>query len=366
LPLDRRILANINWWLILLVMILCFAGIVNIYSATADSDSQAIRSAPRLQTRWVGIGLVVMFFVMALDYNRLVKGAFLLHFMGCIGLLAVLFFPCEAAGVRRWLNLGIVRFQPSEIVKVTTVLALVRLFSAEQLQMRPWLKLLGGLGIVAVPAALILKQPDLGTAAMLFVPLLFISLVGLSRLKPLLITAVAGAFCSIPGWFMLKDYQQRRLIAFFNPGYDELGAGYQAIQSRIAVGSGGVWGKGFHRGTQVRLQFVPAQHTDFVFSVHAEEHGLVGSTLVMLVMVVITAIGVSIAVRAKDKAGLLLALGCTSVIAGQFLTNVAMVVGFLPITGLPLPFMSYGGSSILAMFAMVGLIESVNMRRFAF
>ena len=114
MPLDRRILANINWWLILLVMILCFAGIVNIYSATAESDSQAIRSAPRLQTRWVGIGLVVMFFVMALDYNRLVKGAFLLHFMGCIGLLAVLFFPSEAAGVRRWLNLGIVRFQPSE------------------------------------------------------------------------------------------------------------------------------------------------------------------------------------------------------------------------------------------------------------
>jgi len=363
--LDRRLIQNVNWWLILVAIVLSLIGVATIYAATSTPQGRA-GAAYMSQLKWLAIGLVAMLVMMSLDYNRLVKTAYLIHFVAVLVLLGVLLFAEPIAGVKRWLVVGPLRFQPSELVKVTTVLALVRLFSLEQLRERPWLQILGALGIVAVPAALIVKQPDFGTAVMLVTPLIVLAFVAQRRLWPILLTILVGFLSTIPGWFFLKGYQRRRIIAFIDPAYDELGSGYQAIQSKIAVGSGGVVGKGFCKSTQVRLHFLPAQHTDFVFSVHAEEQGFLGSILVILLFAFLLTIAFSIAARAKDRTGLLLVIGCTSLIAGQFLVNVAMVIGFLPITGLPLPFISYGGSSLVALFIMLGLLQSVQMRRFAF
>ena len=363
--LDRRLVQNVNWWLILVAIVLSLIGVATVYAATYTPQGHA-GGVYMSQLKWLALGLFAMLVVMSLDYNRIVKMAYLIHFITILVLLGVLLFSEPIAGVRRWLVIGPLRFQPSELAKVTAVLALVRLFSSEQLRERPWLQILGALGIVAVPAALIVKQPDFGTAVVFVIPLVVLAFVAQRRLGPIALTILVGFLSTIPGWFFLKGYQRRRIIAFIDPAYDELGSGYQAIQSKIAVGSGGVVGKGFCKSTQVRLHFLPAQHTDFAFSVHAEEQGFLGSILVILIFTLLLAIAFSVAVRAKDRAGLLLVIGCTSVIAGQLLVNVAMVIGFLPITGLPLPFISYGGSSLVAMFIMLGLLESVQMRRFAF
>ncbi len=363
--LDRRLIQNVNWWLILVAVVLSLIGLATIHAATYTTQGQA-GEAYRSQLRWLALGLVAMSVIMSLNYNRLVKTAFLTHFVVVLVLFGVLLIAEPIAGVKRWLVIGPLRFQPSELAKVTAVLALVRLFSSERLRERPWLQILGALVIVAVPAALIVKQPDFGTAVTLVIPFVVLTFVAQRRLWPMVLTILVGFLSTIPGWFFLKGYQRRRIIAFIDPAYDELGSGYQAIQSKIAVGSGGVVGKGFCKSTQVRLHFLPAQHTDFVFSVHAEEQGFLGSILVILIFTLLLAIAFSIALRAKDRTGLLLVVGCTSLIAGQFLINVAMVIGFLPITGLPLPFVSYGGSSLVALFIMLGLLESVQMRRFAF
>ena len=363
--LDRRLVQHVNWWLILVAIVLSLIGVATVYAATYTAHPQA-GAAYKSQLKWLGLGILAMLVMMSLNYNRLIKSAYLIHLAAALVLLGVLLFAEPIAGVNRWLVLGPIRFQPSELAKIATVLALVRLFSSEQLREHPWLQLLGGLGIVCIPGALIVKQPDFGTALTLVIPFIVLAFVAQRRLWPIVFTILAGLLSAIPGWFFLKDYQRRRIIAFIDPVYDELGSGYQAIQSKIAVGSGGVVGKGFCKSTQVRLHFLPAQHTDFVFSVHAEEQGFLGSVLVILLFALLLTIAFSIAARAKDRTGLLLAVGCTSLIAGQFLVNVAMVVGLLPITGLPLPFMSYGGSSLVALFIMLGLLQSVQMRRFAF
>ncbi|MBN2209737.1 MAG: rod shape-determining protein RodA [Candidatus Coatesbacteria bacterium] len=362
--LDRRLLQNINWWLILLAVSLSLIGIAVIYAATIAMDPPA--QIHKSQLKWLLVGLAAMTMMMAIDYNRVIKTAYMIHFVAIGVLLLTLLISEPIAGVRRWLDLGLFRLQPSEIAKIASILALVRLFSSEQLRRRPWLQIAGGLVIIGIPILLILKQPDLGTAVMLFIPFVVLAFLAQERPWPLLVTALVGGLSAIPGWFMLKDYQRMRIIAFIDPSYDELGSGYQAIQSKIAVGSGGVFGKGFCKSTQVRLQFLPAQHTDFIFSVHAEESGFVGSLLVIGLFTLLVIAAISIATRAKDRTGLLLVMGCISLIASQFLINVAMVVGFLPITGLPLPFMSYGGSSLVGIFIMLGLMQSVQMRRFAF
>ncbi|MBN2209268.1 MAG: rod shape-determining protein RodA [Candidatus Coatesbacteria bacterium] len=363
--LDRRLIQNVNWWLILVAVLLSLIGGAAIRAATHTTEGPADETY-KSHLQWLALGLVTMSVVMFVNYNRLVKVAYPIHFVAILVLMGVLLVAEPVAGVKRWLVFGPLRFQPSELAKITVVLALVRLFSSEQLQRRPWLQILGGLGIVAVPAALIVKEPDFGTAATFIIPFFALALTAQRRLWPLALTTIAGLLSTIPGSFFLKDYQRRRIITFIDPSYDELGSGYQAIQSKIAVGSGGVLGKGFCKSTQVRLHFLPAQHTDFVFSVHAEEQGFLGCLLVVLTFALLVAIAFSVAQRAKDRTGLLLVVGCTSLIAGQFLVNVAMVIGFLPITGLPLPFMSYGGSSLTALFIMLGLIQSVQMRRFAF
>lgn len=362
--LDRRLLQNINWWLILLAVSVSLLGIAVIYAATIAMDPPA--DVHKSQLKWLIVGIAAMTVAMAIDYNRIIKTAYVIHIISIGVLLLTLYIAEPIAGVRRWLDLGPLRVQPSELAKVATVLALVRLFSSEQLRKHPWLQIIGGLAIIGMPILLIVKQPDFGTAVLLFIPFVVLAFLAQERPWPLLVTALVGALSAIPGWFMLKDYQRMRIIAFIDPSYDELGSGYQAIQSKIAVGSGGVFGKGFCKSTQVRLQFLPAQHTDFIFSVHAEEHGFIGSLFVIGLFMLLVVAAMSIAGRAKDRTGLLLVIGCISLIAGQFLVNVAMVIGFLPITGLPLPFISYGGSSLIAIFIMLGLMQSVQMRRFAF
>ncbi|MBN1592187.1 MAG: rod shape-determining protein RodA [Candidatus Coatesbacteria bacterium] len=363
--LDRRLIQHINWWLILAAVALSLIGIATIYAATCTSQGQ-IATAYKTQLKWLGLGLLAMIAVMSLNYNRVIKMAYLILIVTCLVLLFVLLFAQPIAGVTRWFVLGPIRFQPSEFAKIATVLALVRIFSSRQLSENPWLQLAGGLIIMAIPGALIVKQPDFGTALTLGIPFIVLAFVAQRRLWPITCFLLAGLLSTIPGWFFLKDYQRQRIVAFIDPVYDELGSGYQAIQSKIAVGSGGVFGKGFCNSTQVRLHFLPAQHTDFVFSVHAEEQGFLGSLLVVLLFGLLMMAIFSIAARAKDRTGLLLAVGCASMIGGQFLVNVAMVIGLLPITGLPLPFMSYGGSSLIAVFVMIGLLQSVQMRRFAF
>lgn len=363
--LRRRVIGNIDWWLIAIAISMALVGLATVYSATHLAASEH-RDPFANQLKWLILGVVVMVVVMALDYRKVVKAAVVLHIVAVILLLIVLFVAEPIAGVRRWLSFGGLRFQPSELAKLTSMLTLVGLFSGEHLKERPWWRISLALVVVGVPFVLILRQPDFGTALTLFIPMIILSFVAQRSLKPLVTLFALGALGSIPGWFMLKEYQKTRILAFLDPSYDELGSGYQAIQSKIGIGSGGIFGKGFCESTQVRLDFLPARHTDFIFSVFAEEQGLVGCFLFVAAFVFLMIIGFSIGFRAKDSTGLLLAVGCISLIGVQFLINVAMVLGMLPIAGLPLPFMSYGGSAMITLFAVIGLLESVQMRRYAF
>ena len=211
--LDRRTVQNINWWLILAAVIMSLIGLMTVYAATAVASPQNL-AAYRTQLRSVAIAFASMLLIMTLDYKRLVKAAYSIHLFAIILLLLVLFIAEPIAGVRRWLNLGFLTFQPSELAKVTSILALAKLFSAEELKQRPWFQILGGLIIIAIPALLVIKQPDFGTAVTFLIPFLALAFVAQERLKPLCLTLLAGLISAIPGWFMLKDYQKPRILAF--------------------------------------------------------------------------------------------------------------------------------------------------------
>ena len=361
LHIDRRLLQNVDW----LLLITAF-GLVTISTVTLASlhVGRAGGSVVVRQLVWFAIGLVVMVFLASLDSRRLVRAAPAIYVVGLAGLASVFALGRTVSGARRWVVFGPLSVQPSELFKVCFLLMMVWALTSRWAQPVGKLTLAMMLPIVAVPIVLIIKQPDLGTA-LLLVPVLVILLIGAGVRLKLLGGLALAALLSMPlAWLALKEYQRERILVFLDPFRDPLGSAYNVIQAKIAIGSGQLLGKGVAGATQSRLAFLPERHTDFIFAVFAEMWGFVGCLVLLLCYVLLLLRGFDIAATAREPVGRLVALGATSLFAAQVLINVGMVTGLLPVVGIPLPLMSYGGSSMIASFMTLGLLLSVRMRQF--
>ena len=364
LKFDRRIFHYFDWMLLAFVLSICAIGVLNIYS-TGFSSSEGQIPLYLKQIQWIALGLIFMIIIFFIDYRVIIQYAYIIYGISIVLLVLVFIFGYASHGSQRWLGGGFFAFQPSELMKIVIIITLARYFddhkSSESYKLK---ELLWPLLIVAVPFVLILKQPDLGTALMLMI--IFISIVffvGVDRRS--LIIALTSALILIPiGWSFLKDYQRERLITFLDPENDPLGAGYHIIQSMIAIGSGEIFGKGFLSGSQTQLKFLPEQQTDFVFSVFAEEWGFIGGLILIILFMVIILWGLKIALQARDLLGTITAFGVTAFISWEVFINIGMVLGILPVVGIPLPFFSYGGSAMLSLMAAIGLLMNVSARRF--
>ncbi len=362
MPIDRRLLINIDWGMMAAVLLLLGIGVATILSATYSGRNSGLEVK---QVYWILIGLVALLVCVSVDYRRLVDHAPLLYLLSVGALAYVLFLGPRIAGTRRWVVMGPLQIQPSEFVKLVAALFVAKIFAESKKDSLGIRDILGPGAAVGVLAALIAAEPDLGTAFTL-VPLFVVGsvLAGL-RMKAVLVLLAVGIVGGGLGWqFALKEYQKTRIYTFLDPSLDPRGAGYQKIQSQIAVGSGGLAGKGYKKGTQAQLGYLPARHTDFIFSVLAEENGFVGVVVVLGLYFFILWRAMDTAQMARDRVGAFLAAGVAAVLAFQVVYNVAMVAGLVPVKGLPLPLMSYGGSSIISSLLAVGLILNVRMRRF--
>jgi rod shape determining protein RodA len=353
---------EMDWALLTIALVITAVGILQIYSATLGTTWA---SAWWRQCVYVAVGLVLMWLAASVDYHTLLNQAPIYYWALVASLVVVLALGKEVSGGKRWIPLlGGFHFQPSEFVKVVLILQIARYLSdvkGDHLEARDLLKL-GAL--TALPAALVMKQPDLGTA-LSYLPILAmgIFLAGL-RWQHVVALVLIAALALPVGWHLLKDYQKMRLIAFLDPSRDPLGSGYQVIQSQIAVGAGGMWGKGVTQGSQTQLRFLPVPHTDFIFSAFAEEHGFVGVLVMLGLYFLLLMQIVQNAQVAADRAGMYIAMGVAGLLLFHLLVNIGMVVGRMPVTGIPLPLMSYGGSSILSWYIMLGLVNNVRLRRF--
>ena len=353
---------DLDWTLLVISLVICGVGVLQIYSATRDTVWQG---AWWKQIVYIAAGLVLMWLTVAIDYHTLMNHVLPMYILLVISLVVVLFIGRSAYGGRRWISVaGGFHLQVSEFIKLVIIL-LVAHFLTElktgDLEGRDMAKIAG---MVLVPMVLVMKQPDLGTA-LTYTPVLMagIFLAGMRR-KYLIAIAVVGLLVLPVGWTVLKDYQKARLVSFLDPDRDPRGSGYQVIQSKIAVGAGGMWGKGVTKGSQTQLRFLPVPHTDFIFSAFAEEHGFVGVIVVLSLYFVLIMQIVQNAQTASDKAGMYICMGIAALLLFHVLVNVGMVVGRMPTTGIPLPLMSAGGSSVLSNFMMLGLVNNVRLRRF--
>jgi rod shape determining protein RodA len=358
---DRRLLQNVDWPLLSAVL-----GLVVLSAATLSSLTvgRAGGGVVLRQLGWVGIGAIALLIVASVDYRKLVQLAPAMYLLGLVGLIIVFALGRTVSGARRWIVLGPLSVQPSELFKLCFILMVVWLLASRWAQPISLAIMALLVPIVAVPFLLILKQPDLGTA-LLLCPLLVALLVGAGvRLKLLGGVVLAGLGALPLAWLALKDYQRERIMVYLDPFRDPLGSAYNVIQAKIAIGSGQLLGKGIAGATQSRLAFLPERHTDFIFAVFAEMWGFVGCLLLLACYALLLLRGFDIAAAAREPVGRLVALGATSLLAAQILINVGMVTGLLPVVGIPLPLMSYGGSSMLVSMMAIGLLLSVRMRQF--
>ena len=366
LRIDRRLLAHVEWPLLVLAVLVSVVGLVTILSATHHADRLLSTYVVR-QATFAGLGLVLMVAAISVDYRSLNRYAYGLYALGVLMLLLVPLIGVSGGGARRWLSLGALGVQPSEFMKVTLILVLAhqlhRVAGERRLALR---HLIIPLLLIGLPAALILKQPDLGTAiALAMGAFTLLMIAGLPVRLLVAVALIVGPLLPY-GWHHLKPYQQRRLSSFVDPEADPLGSGYHVLQSQIAIGSGQVHGKGYLRGTQNKLNFLPEQHTDFIFSVFAEEWGFAGAVVLLVLYLALILRGAYIASRARDNLGALLAAGLTGTIFWQVIINIAMTSGVVPVVGITLPFLSYGGSSMLALLTSIGLLMNVSMRRYTY
>lgn len=360
--LREKIFKRFYWQLFIMVCFLTVTGIFAIFSASqAEGGTFAVR-----QLQWFGISVLALFTVVWIGYRRLLGYAYVYYWLSVALLLYVMFSGATRLGATRWISLGPFALQPSELAKIAIIMALAH-YLGENVMSRYQIRyFIAAFMMVAFPMALILKQPDLGTA-LIFLPILFCSLFlwGV-HLRYLIITASCSLVSLPVFWTLLKGYQKNRILVFFNPNIDPLGAGYTAIQSKIAVGSGQLTGKGFLQGTQNKLNFLPEHHTDFIFCVIAEEWGFVGVCFFILCFTYLFIKMFRVIESTNDQRGKLMAAGIISMIFFQVFINIGMTIGIMPITGLPLPFVSYGGSSLLTMFVAIGLLISIYKERSIF
>jgi rod shape determining protein RodA len=318
------------------------------------------------QTTWLGLSLALALVVIHVSYQRFIDISYLLYAVNIILLAAILVIGSVRLGAQRWFSIGSFTFQPSEFIKLNLILALANYIGSRREAMASLASLIVPIALTAIPFALVLLQPDLGTALML-VPIFFAMLfAGGARIKHLVIMLILG-LASLPFfWHFLHGYQKQRLLVFINPNIDPLGAGYTIIQSKIAVGSGGIFGKGYLAGTQSQLNFLPERHTDFIFSVIGEEWGLLGAAALLALYFLIANRSFRIASFTHDTYGRLVATGIAVMISLQVIVNMAMTIGLMPVVGIPLPLVSYGGSSLVATFLAVALVLNIAMRRSRF
>jgi rod shape determining protein RodA len=365
---DRQLLLNFDWGTLLFALAITTLSVVVLYSATYDRGDY-LTGLHLKQLSWVGLGIVMMCVALCIDYQTLCRYTYVFYGVAIVGLVAVMLFGRVINGAQRWLVFGPWRFQTSELLKPALILILARYFSEEKRQedtLLTFRDLPIPCVLVGLPFLLVVKQPDLSTAMVLLaIAGVMIGIVGLQR-RVLLTGIILGA-CALPVmWYVLADYQRDRLLTLFNPQSDLLGAGYHSWQSKIAIGSGGWWGRGFRAGTQSHLNFLPEKHTDFIFAVLGEELGFMGVLLLMVLFTGLLFRGFIIAYRSRDRLGVLIATGVVTLLAVQIFLNMGMTIGLLPIIGLPLPLMSYGGSSLVTTFLCLGLLMNVRMRRFKF
>ncbi len=408
MPWDSQELKRVDLGIVFTVSFLLIAGLVAVYSAT-QSSSPALANNFVKQLAWVFLGTIVLSVVVTMPMKWFKQYAYLVYFFSLGLLVLVLIFGKGQGAVHRWFVIGPIRFQPSEIAKITTVFALARYLSEEQRNCANPTDVLMALAIAAIPMALVAKEPDLGTAlvfAALVLPMMFWA--GLSLfsvflfMAPVLTLVSAFSFWSftitmlfiitvlflskrglriiIPNflfnimvgivtpilWNHLHEYQQNRILTFLGLKQDPQGLGYQVLQSKVAIGSGGLWGKGWTHGTQTQLRFLPEQHTDFIFSVVGEEFGFLGVSLVLLAFFFLLWRSFNIAIECRSKFSSLVVVGAVVIIAFHVIINTGMTVGIMPVTGLPLPFLSYGGSALISNMILVGLILNAGRRRFQY
>jgi rod shape determining protein RodA len=354
---------DIDWTLLMITLLICAVGILQIYSATLGTDAH---SAWWHQIVFIAGGLLLMWMVIPTDYNAFLHQVPVMYIIGTVALLGTLLVGQQAFGSRRWIPIGHtgIHLQVSEFVKLVIILLVARYLTdlrKDDLQVSEMFKLAG---LVLIPAALVLKQPDLGTA-LTYIAVLAggVFIAGLNWKYIAIVVLVVGAMIPLSLTF-LADYQRARLTSFLDSDQDPQGAGYQVGQSKTAIGSGGMFGKGVTKGTQAQLHFLPVPYKDFIFAAFAEEHGFVGVVLVLALYFMMIMRIVQNAQAAPERAGMYICMGVAALLLSHILINVGMVAGLMPVTGIPLPFMSAGGSSIWTSFLALGLVNNVRLRRF--
>ena len=360
---ERRLYYHIDWALVIAIVALCSLGVLMIYSTTFDPTRGTARMyATQLYAIVIGMGALV--FMLSIDYRTFTDKSHLIYIGVCALLLYIMFFGMVQMGARRWIPLRVFNLQPSEFAKIAVALVLAK-FYGENRGAPSWTDLAIGGALTAVPLLLIAKEPDLGTAVTLMPVFLAVAYLAGMRMRILGLMFLCLLLAAPVAWkFALKDYQKSRVSTFLDPSQDAKGAGYQQIQARITVGSGGLSGKGFRQGTQGQLRFLPVAHNDFIFSVLAEEQGFAGVLVALGLYLFVILRALEAARLAKDRLGSYLVLGVLASFTFQVVYNITMSAGLAPVKGLTLPLMSYGGSSMIATLAGFGLILNVRMRRF--
>ena len=363
---DRRLFIHFDWGLLGIVLLIVSIGILNLYSVTSNGETTGTPLYLK-QVLWLAIGLGAMLIIAFVEYRFYTDFAYIVYTTAVVLLILVLGYGIITSGAQRWVRMGPLTFQPSEFVKISLILALAKFFQRYPGREGYSLKHLAfPFFLLFLPMILILKQPDLGTAIILLMVFFSILIFAKVRWSSLITLGVIGVSILPLVWRFLKDYQKLRIITFFNPDLDPLGASYHLIQSKIAIGSGGIIGKGFMKGTQSKLGFLPEQHTDFIFSALGEEWGLVGCFIVVGLYFLLILWGLRIAVGSKDRFGAILSFGVVAMLFWHTFINIGMVLGLMPVVGIPLPLLSYGGSFLLSTLIGIGLLLNVSMRRFLF
>jgi len=353
---------DFDWLLLIFVLMICGLGVMEIHSATEHTK---FAGAHIRQVYWIAGGVGAMFLLSLLNYQALLDKIHWLYIASITSLMLVIIFGQKYLGARRWIKMpGGQHFQPSEWVKLILILAVAKYFASLHHQKElSWSDFIKAGAIVGVPMLMVLAQPDMGTA-LTYMPIALMGLFlgGVRAKQALIVVLLAGMMLPVAWLKVLHPYQRERLSSFMNPEADRQGSGYQVNQSLIAVGSGGLWGSS--EGSQTHLAFLPVPQTDFIFAAFAEEHGFVGALGVLLLYFIVLMRLTQNAQTAPDRAGAFVVMGVVAVLSFHILVNVGMVVGFMPVTGIPLPLMSYGGSSVLFMFLALGLVMNIRMRRF--
>ena len=360
----RRIMRDWDWTIVLCTVLLVAVGVTVIGSAThVNKDGLQLTDLVSKQLLFFGINAVIVVVMQFFDYRRLRSWGRPLYIVTLLLLLAVMFVGTSALGAQRWIQIGPITLQPSEFTKLLMIISMAKMMENRVDKLNTFKSLVPIVLFVGVPALLVFKQPDLGTSLVYMAILCGMLFVANIRMR--LVSIIVGVLVVLAplGWFVLKEYQKQRILVFLNPNIDPFGAGYHIIQSKIAIGSGLILGKGLFNGTQSQLNFLPENHTDFIFSVIGEELGFVGCVFVLILLFILIYRSIVIARTACDTYGMLLATGIGSMIGFQVLINVGMTTGIMPVTGIPLPFISYGVSALTTNMISIGLLLNIALHR---